>query len=152
VWRAAYRGVFPEAFLDALDVADRERMWARNIAAGRAPLVVEEGAEIAGFAAVGPSRDPDATPGTGELYVINVAPEAWGGAHGRMLHDAAMEALAGFDTITLWVVEANARARRFYEKLGWQEDGVVKALTFAPGVRELRYRRAGRGPHAKRAG
>ena len=42
----------------------------------------------------------------------------------------------------LWVVQANARARRFYEREGWAPDGVVKDSTFGGrSVREVRYRR-----------
>jgi hypothetical protein len=31
---------------------------------------------------------------------------------------------AGFATATLWVLEANARGRGFYEHMGWVPDGV----------------------------
>jgi hypothetical protein len=40
----------------------------------------------------------------------------------------------------LWVVEANARARRFYEREGWSADGAMRASSF--GSTELRYRLA----------
>lgn len=33
---------------------------------------------------------------------------------------------AGLDEATLWVFEANAAARRFYARLGWQPDGTVR--------------------------
>ena len=31
---------------------------------------------------------------------------------------------------TLWVLEANDRARRFYEKVGWSRDGTVSHHQF----------------------
>jgi hypothetical protein len=40
---------------------------------------------------------------------------------------------------TLWVLEGNAQARRFYERRGWSPDGAARE---AFGVLELRYRRA----------
>jgi hypothetical protein len=33
---------------------------------------------------------------------------------------------AGYVQATLWVLDSNARARRFYAKGGWAEDGAVK--------------------------
>lgn len=39
------------------------------------------------------------------------------------------------------VLEGNARARRFYERNGWQPDGEVKEEKFGDHVaREIRYR------------
>jgi hypothetical protein len=57
---------------------------------------------------------------------------------------AALERLAaaGFSEVTLWVLDANARARRFYQVDGFRADGAVKIDdrgTFQ--LRELRYRR-----------
>jgi len=38
----------------------------------------------------------------------------------------------------LWVAEANGRARSFYEREGWKEDGETRESALGP--RELRYR------------
>ena len=49
---------------------------------------------------------------------------------------------AGFTEAFLWVLEGNARGRRFYEAAGWDADGQTK--TAAIGGRELvevRYRK-----------
>ena len=49
---------------------------------------------------------------------------------------------AGFTEALLWVLEDNARARRFYEATGWEVDGRVKTVEI--GGRELvevRYRK-----------
>jgi ribosomal protein S18 acetylase RimI-like enzyme len=42
--------------------------------------------------------------------------------------DAALDRLvsAGFSEATLWVLDSNARARRFYEAGGWSADGAQK--------------------------
>lgn len=59
---------------------------------------------------------------------IYVTPNAWGRGGGRHLMDAAQASLkaAGFTTATLWVLEANLRARGFYERQGWAPDGARK--------------------------
>jgi ribosomal protein S18 acetylase RimI-like enzyme len=51
-------------------------------------------------------------------------------------------AAAGYEQATLWVLDTNARARRFYEAAGFRADGAEKPDdrgTFT--LREVRYRR-----------
>ncbi|MEV6149603.1 hypothetical protein AB0L53_04610 [Nonomuraea sp. NPDC052129] len=51
-------------------------------------------------------------------------------------------AQAGYEKATLWVMEANVRARRFYESNGWHSDGSVKQdETRGFVLTEIRYRR-----------
>jgi GNAT superfamily N-acetyltransferase len=59
-----------------------------------------------------------------ELVTLYVHPRAWGRGLGAALHDAAVGHLRshGCRSATLWVFEANARARRFYEARGWRAD------------------------------
>jgi hypothetical protein len=55
---------------------------------------------------------------------------------------AALVALRGadFTTATLWVLGTNARARRFYERRGWQPDGASKLHDWGAFVAtDLRY-------------
>jgi hypothetical protein len=50
-------------------------------------------------------------------------------------------AACGYSSATLWVLEGNARAIRFYEQHGWAHDGSVAEHAIAGGPsRELRYR------------
>ena len=49
--------------------------------------------------------------------------------------------IAGYTCITLWVLEANARARRFYQRAGFIPDGARHVLDDLGGVTEIRYRR-----------
>jgi GNAT superfamily N-acetyltransferase len=85
-----------------------------------------------GFVSFGPSRDENATPSTGEVPAIYVDPSVMGTGVGRELLEAATAALreAGYARATLWVLEANERARRFYEKAGWAWDGAVSRHDF----------------------
>jgi GNAT superfamily N-acetyltransferase len=98
-----------------------------------------------GFADVVPSRDPDADERTAEVTSIYALPRAWGTGAGRELMAAATAAArdAGYRAVTLWVLDSNARARRFYERAGFALDGAGKTdvLAGAP-ITEVRYRRA----------
>ena len=47
-----------------------------------------------------------------------------------------------YDEATLWVLEDNPRARRFYELAGWRPDGARKADEwFEVSATEVRYRK-----------
>jgi ribosomal protein S18 acetylase RimI-like enzyme len=141
-WQRAYRHVFPPERLDAMPI-DWSR-WEARIADPPAKwTILVTGYPVVGFAATGPSRDDDGLDGVGELYGIYVDPEAWGTGAGRALIGAAEDALArDFAEATLWVLEDNPRARRFYELAGWRWDGTRKSDTFLDvDVAEVRYRR-----------
>jgi GNAT superfamily N-acetyltransferase len=132
-WRHAYRGMLPDEYLDRLSVDEREAMWHEAFADGTSgAFVAEMDGGIAGFASFAPSRDDDASEGVGEIPAIYVAPSELGRGVGRELLAAATRALreGGYRRATLWVLEANARARRFYEKAGWNWDGTVSRHDF----------------------
>ena len=89
--------------------------------------VAEEGRRVLGFAVTGPSEDADADPGTAELYAIYLEPGSFGTGVGRRLFAHAVGDVRerGFRTATLWVLESNGQARRFYEVAGWKLDGAT---------------------------
>jgi GNAT superfamily N-acetyltransferase len=140
-WRAAYRHVFPPEDLDALPI-DPDRWRARLHAPppGWTTFVCIDEGRVVGFASVGPSRDEHAL---GELYAIYVDPDVWSTGAGRELMAAAEQQLASeYDAALLWVLEDNPRARRFYERAGWAEDGARKAEDrFGVRAPEVRYRK-----------
>jgi GNAT superfamily N-acetyltransferase len=134
-WRHAYRGLLPDEYLERLSVDDREATW-RGAFADPDPksgaVVAEAGGRIVGFASFGRSRDEDVPDGTGEVPAIYVEPGVLGTGVGRELFEAVTAALreSGFTRATLWVLEANASARRFYERAGWSWDGSVSTHMF----------------------
>ncbi|MFF5693585.1 GNAT family N-acetyltransferase [Streptomyces albidoflavus] len=149
--RAAYAGVIPGAYLDAMsverDAARREERFAAGRAAGLCDLVaVGADGQVAGWACCGPRDTPADGPGAGEceLYALYVRPGLLGRGVGRALLEAVHEEAAarGWGALVLWVVEANARARRFYETAGYRADGGAQSEEYAGvAVREVRYRR-----------
>jgi ribosomal protein S18 acetylase RimI-like enzyme len=148
-WQSAYRGLIPQDYLDGLDPAAGIGRWAEAIeqidpARGGVLVVVGAAGQVAGFANFCASRDEDAGADDGEVRAIYLSPECWGLGHGRMLMAATLEYLAAiaYAKVTLWVLDSNTRARRFYEAAGFRPDGAVKvddSHGFA--LRELRYRR-----------
>lgn len=145
-WQVAYRGHMPDEFLDSLDAEKRTNMWRELTQNPDKMVFVAEDSEnnVVGFSALGPSRDPDADPNTAEVSAIYVNPEKWEKGIGRALLSASLDEVRKrkFDQVTLWVLEANQRARLFYESFGFVKDGTTKDddhwKTFV--IREVRYR------------
>ena len=106
--------------------------------------MAETDGSVTGFAGIRPARDADADPAiVGEVTTIYLTPGAWDTGTGRRLMTAALHTLteAGYRQATLWVLDTNTRARRFYEKTGWHHDGTAKHDTSRGfPVTELRYR------------
>jgi ribosomal protein S18 acetylase RimI-like enzyme len=146
-WRAAYWAELPSAFLESQSLAERTAVWRARLADARAHLLLlEEGELLVGFAAFGASRDTDADPSlVWELYNLHILPHRRGSGLGAQLFEAASERgrAAGRRTLTLWVVEGNVPARRFYQRHGMQPDGATQLHEVGPGValHEVRYRR-----------
>lgn len=92
------------------------------------------GRVVVGICAFGPARQGDLAvgkpvqTGTGELMMINVEPGQWGAGLARELLDKAVAGLRqhGYPEAILWVLDANGRAQRFYEKAGWVKDGAER--------------------------
>jgi GNAT superfamily N-acetyltransferase len=128
-WRWAYAGILPDEHLAALTIDAQAAGWRARFAAPGSPdgwvFVAADGDRVVGVAGAEPSRDADATATTGELAMLYLARDHLGRGLGRALHDRALDALreAAFTRATLWVLEANARGRGFYEHVGWTPDG-----------------------------
>ena len=145
-WQGAYRGIMPAEFLDTLSVDERAadaRTVLSSASSGRATLVGLVDDRIAGFIAVGWCRDDSIATEVSQLWALNVEPDAWGIGLGDLLISAGTEQLRSFGRpeAVLWVVEANARARRFYERHGWTADDASQALKIPGAPIEVRYER-----------
>jgi GNAT superfamily N-acetyltransferase len=146
-WRAAYRGILPDAFLDALSVEARATAWRMMLESdegGAAPAwIAERDGGAVGFAASGPPRDEDLALPDAEVYAIYVRPDAWRHGAGRALLRTATDhwLAAGAGSLVLWVLEANTHGRAFYEAMGWAADGRRQEIDFGRfAASEVRYR------------
>ena len=144
-WREAYSGVVPDDYLEHIDEAARTATWREilsDLDRGTSVWVAEEEDAVLGFAALGPGRDEDADRTTLEIYSIYLEPSAWGHGVARELMRTVLAAVPDTSTVTLWVLEANDRARHFYRRNGFTTDGVerMEEIGGQP-FREVRYRR-----------
>ncbi|MDN6332879.1 MAG: GNAT family N-acetyltransferase, partial [Micrococcaceae bacterium] len=151
-WRWAYRGLLPDGYLDSLSVHRRALAWQRLLddEAIPAPYLAFWGSEAVGLVHAGTSRDVDASATTGEVTSIYLLPEYVGQGIGWRLWSTALDQLgaSGHDSVTLWVLEANDRGRRFYERAGLVADGAAKTPSLGDsGITEVRYRGVFQHPH-----
>lgn len=148
-WRGAYEAIVPAEVLAGQSVARRQSWWEEVLAPdadrglGVDVALVDD--VIAGFCAVGLSRDDDAALGVGELHALYVHPSQWGRGTGSALLNHGEQCLSSdFRLVqaTLWVLEANTSTRAWYERRGWKTDGGWRdEQRGSLHLRELRYRK-----------
>jgi GNAT superfamily N-acetyltransferase len=143
-WQLGYRGLLPQDVLDALRPAQRVPRWTATIERAAWPrtgtLVADAGTMIVGFADLRP-----ASAAVGELVSCYVRPALWRQGVGRALMAAVLDTFraAGHTAATLWVLDTNERAQRFYRSQGWHPDGTRRPGTVGTmEIHDLRYRRA----------
>ncbi len=145
-WQAAYRGLIPSAFLDALSIEQRTGAWRQRLEGDASgTLVAEEGGAVLGWASICASRDDDTRSSTGELWAIYVAPGQWRRGVGQRLWTDAEGGLrrAGYSEVTVWVLQDNAPAIAFYRTNGFVADAGIEKTASIGGAAlvEIRLRK-----------
>ncbi len=131
-WQSAYRGLFPDAVLDNLSVAEREQMWQPRLAGDAAIWVAGSAGQVSGFVSACPSRDADAPPPAfGEIAALYVHPAAWGTGCGRALCQAALAHFAATpaQSVIVWALSGNRSAHHFYQSQGFVVDDGRRDIT-----------------------
>ncbi|MFM9891041.1 MAG: N-acetyltransferase family protein [Rickettsiales bacterium] len=113
-WQMTYRGIVPQAYLDAMDIKARQATWRQRLEEGSILHVAENAAGIVGFAAGGPYRGEHLRL-RGELYVMYVRALFHRCGIGASLFATVAASLT--QPFGLWVIAANP-ACRFYEAMG----------------------------------
>ena len=121
-WRAAYRGIMPDAVLDNLSYGQRAVSWQQILSDPDSTTLVAVVDDVIGFVTGGAERDPPSGAGSeaAELLAIYVLAEHQGVGVGEALVRELAKRLIGrgFRTLKLWVLDANSSGGRFYRKLG----------------------------------
>jgi len=132
-WRAAYDGQVDPDFLVQLSVSERESDWKRWFAdSGMHVLLAEDtGGVPCGLISFGklrtpiPGASPIRPPYSAEIYAFYILPAYWRQGLGKELLQAAVQALRPLKhrSLSLWVLEKNARAVAFYKTMGGERCG-----------------------------
>lgn len=126
-WRETYPGMVPDLMLDRLSIANEAIRWQRMFdrpdrRGGSIAFVADQEGKVVGYGTCGEQRtellfDRGFTAEIGELYVLRRA-QRQGAGSGLMMAMAAALADTGHRAMSLWVLEENRSARRFYQGLG----------------------------------
>ena len=121
-WRDAYRGILPDSYLDGQVADERANLWRSrfsSLGSDRFLVVLTESPRgPVGFACVLLDEDPQWGACLDNLHVM---PGWRSRGVGRLLFGRAAQWVMSTEPgwpIHLWVFEANAGARRFYDALG----------------------------------
>lgn len=143
-WRLGFRGIVPDR-IDPRAAWAPERVAARlrgEAGDGSTILVAELAGEVRGLVTLGPSRDRDARRRDGEIVALYVHPDKWRAGIGRMLVEAALDALAAsHDEALVWTLAESPRNLAFYEALGFRRDGAIQRRPSFGSPLEVRFRR-----------
>lgn len=131
-WQESYRGIVDDGYLDRMTLAQTEEKafrWRDNI------LVAKDGDRVVGFAGYGPSRGEE---GVGEIFALYVLEEYQRRGIGYALMREALSRLEGCRGVVLWAFKENAKALRFYDRVGFRPDGEEKELVLGTPVKGIR--------------
>lgn len=139
-WGQTYAALLPPEVWETVTVQDRREFWRTLLASeesGRWLRVADLGGELVGFA-VASLQEPQADLPSRQLHSLYVLADHHGCGTGQQLLDAVV----GGEPAQLWVAEPNARARAFYRRNGFVEDGATDTHHFGetpvPAVRMVR--------------
>lgn len=133
-WHETYAGLVDPAYMERLTLekcVETAHRWSDNI------LVAKDGDQVVGFVGFGASQDGTISD-CGEVFSIYVLADYHGQQVGYELMNAAMEKLAEYKRIAVWVLKGNERAIRFYERYGFRFDGTEKEIFLGAPNTELR--------------
>ena len=125
-WRATYKGIFRQEFLDHEAAENRNKLWHARLddpAPNQWVQLADVENGLAGFICVFAKEDDE----WGSLIDnLHVAPGLGRQGIGRALMGSAAQWLSqsfGDSPVHLWVLDRNDSARQFYEKLGGRNVG-----------------------------
>ena len=136
-WQVAFRELFPDEYLDALDPRDRDAAFAERVK--NAPpnhAAVAEDDEVVGFVGLEPPEDEALDPNrVHEIWGLYIEPEWIGTGVGRILMDHALDHMqrGSWEHAILWTLRdvdqlSVLRSRRLVPRRGGEGLGSRRAI------------------------
>lgn len=141
-WKVAYKGIVPDPVLDNMSAEKSEKKFYNSFMQGvENNVIILNDDQAVGFMCLGKCRDDDLDNSFGEIWGIYLLPSFWEQGIGTKAINWGINYLKNrrYNKISLWVLENNIKARKFYEKLGFIHDGMIKELNIGKPLNEYRY-------------
>lgn len=124
-WRAAYKGILPESFINKIDIETRRIHWEKVISDGSLAIFVrtDSNDSVLGWAAFGPDREAPIDQNITELHAIYIDPKFVQHGFGTELLSYGIRKTVSPQprSLVVWVLEENTPALRFYYKNGFNK-------------------------------
>ena len=133
-WHETYTGLIDTSYMEKMTLetcVDMARRWPQNT------MVAKDGDKVIGFVCYG-EHHAEGLKNCGEVFAIYVLAEYYGWKVGYSLMNAAIEKLAEYGKVVLWVLKGNDRAIRFYQRYGFCFDGTEREVKLGTHKTELR--------------
>ena len=140
-WKAAFAGILsPEELVRCTDLQNAEQMYRNILLSEFCHIAIEfvDGNSHC-IAAWGKNRC-DLGDTVGELICIHSLQNNWAKGYGSVMMEYVLAQLqqTQYESVILWVFENNTRARKFYEKHGFE---LTEQKKLANGIAELMYKK-----------
>lgn len=138
-WKAAFAGILsPEELVRCTDLQKAEQMYHGVLRREGCNMAIELVNDQPHCIAAWGTNRCDLGDTVGELICIHSLQNNWAKGYGSAMMEYVLAQLqqANYESVILWVFEANTRARKFYEKHGFERTEQKK---MANGIAELMY-------------
>ena len=129
-WEAAYKDIIPADFIREKN-AGRPALW-ENILGNdnTTQYIIKKNGNTVGMMGMSVSQDEDVDDGTYELTGLYLLPEYFYQGIGTRAMEVAFEKAQNLEMkdMTVWLLENNHNAKRFYEKCGFVHDKRMKTI------------------------
>ena len=132
-WKSAYRGIFPDKFINDDTSSKRSEEFLESIKDGSCTyFLLEESDNVAGIVK---TREANNVLEIESIYILN---EYRGKGFGREFMNS-IKTYGSWSCIFLWVLESNTNARRFYENNGFVLSGKSRMISRGIELKQLQY-------------
>ena len=141
-WEAAYKDIIPADYIREKS-AERPALWERILEnENTTQYIIKKDGKTAGMMGIGISHDNDVDDGTYELMGLYLLPEYFHQGIGTQAMEFAFAKARSLEMkiMTVWLLENNYNAKRFYEKCGFTSDGSTREQNFGKILNSIRMR------------
>lgn len=139
-WKHAYRGIISDDYIRRKNLSRHDKWLSILSGENKKHYIVKHNGTPVGMVSIDVPREAP-EPDTYEIFGLYILPEYARMGFGSEVMTLMEEKIRqmGYKRISLWVLEPNLPARKFYEKLGFAPDGTEKLSYYDKPINLIRY-------------